>query len=398
MQEYLIAFGREPEFTITELAATARRFALPLQWRLVGKTVGLVTGELSEKFLDALAGTVKVAEVLTEVKVSKEEIVSFLSSQLEQTERCEFGLSWYGPKLPRWLMPVGLSIKNQLKNESRHVRYVTSRTPVLSSVVVKKNKLLPPTGYEFFLLPEGDKIIIGRTIWVQDFEAWSQRDYGRPARDARVGMLPPKLARIMINLAEAREGAGILDPFCGSGTVLQEAAILGYRHLVGVDADSNGVTRTRENFVWLKKQYQQIPEPALMVADISRLPTVLNNSTYDAIVTEPYLGPPLRGRENVNRLEQIRQELTEFYKNALKVLSLMIKPGGRIVMVWPVLRVGNNNLPLPLINEVKSYGLELVDMLPKQVPGSWRNSRGTLWYARPDARVIREIVVLERTI
>ena len=396
MQEYLIAFGREPEFTITELAATARRFALPLQWKLIDKNVGLVGGDLSEKFLDSLAGTVKVAQVLTEVQPSKEEIISFLVAQLSSVERCEFGLSWYGPKIPRWLMPVGLSVKNQLKNESRHVRFVTSRTPTLSSVVVKKNKLLPPNGYEFFLLPQGEKIIIGRTIWVQDFEAWSQRDYGRPARDARVGMLPPKLARIMINLAEAREGAGILDPFCGSGTVLQEAAILGYRHLVGVDVDSNGINRTRENFVWLKKQYQQIPEPALMVADISRLPSVLNNSTYDAIVTEPYLGPPLRGRENINRLEQIRQELTEFYKNTIKVLSLMVKPGGRIVMVWPVLQAGKEYLPLPLINEIKLHGLELVEMLPKQIPNGWRNNRSTLWYARPDARVIREIVVLQK--
>ncbi|HCM45278.1 MAG TPA: hypothetical protein DIS54_00355, partial [Candidatus Veblenbacteria bacterium] len=198
------------------------------------------------------------------------------------------------------------------------------------------------------------------------------------------------------NLAEAREGAGILDPFCGSGTVLQEAAILGYRHLVGVDADSNGITRTRENFVWLKKQYQQMPEPALMVADISRLPTVLNNSTYDAIVTEPYLGPPLRGHESRQRLEQIHKELTEFYRSSLKILAHVVKPGGKIAMVWPVLRVGKDNLTLPLINEVKSYGLELVDVLPKEAPASWRNNRRTLWYARPDARVIREIVVLQR--
>ena len=133
-----------------------------------------------------------------------------------------------------------------------------------------------------------------------------------------------------------------------------------------------------------------------MVADISRLPSVLNNSTYDAIVTEPYLGPPLRGRENINRLEQIRQELTEFYKNTIKVLSLMVKPGGRIVMVWPVLQAGKEYLPLPLINEIKLHGLELVEMLPKQIPNGWRNNRSTLWYARPDARVIREIVVLQK--
>lgn len=395
MQEYLIAFGREPELAVAEVAATARRFALPLQWRELDRTVGQASGEINDKFLDSLAGTVKVAEVLGETKTDKENICQFVAKQLEQAERCEFGLSWYGSKAPRWLMPAGLSIKNSLKNTNRHVRYVTSRTPVLSSVVVAKNKLLPPSGYEFFLLSAGDKVTIGRTLWVQDFEGWSKRDYGRPERDARVGMLPPKLARLMINLAEAHEGAGILDPFCGSGTVLQEASLMGYRHLVGVDADSSGINRTRNNFVWLKKTYQQIPEPALMVADISRLPTLLNNQ-YEAIVTEPYLGPPLRGREGLGRLEQIRQELTEFYKNTLKVLSLMIKPGGRIVMIWPVLRAGNQNLTLPIINDVKANGLELVDVLPKAAPASWRNNRGTLWYSRPDARVIREIAVLQK--
>ena len=74
----------------------------------------------------------------------------------------------------------------------------------------------------------------------------------------------------------------------------------------------------------------------------------------------------------------------------------MVKPGGRIVMVWPVLQAGKDKLPLPLINEVRSHSLELVDMLTKQVPGNWHNNRKTLWYARPDARVIREIVVLQK--
>ena len=35
---------------------------------------------------------------------------------------------------------------------------------------------------------------------MQDFEQWGARDYGRPSRDAVRGMLPPKLARMMVNL------------------------------------------------------------------------------------------------------------------------------------------------------------------------------------------------------
>ena len=166
--------------------------------------------------------------------------------------------------------------------------------------------------------------------------------------------------------------------------------------MVGVDADSSGINRTRENFSWLRQDNPQIPEPALIVADIRKLPSVLSGSKYEAIVTEPYLGPPLSGHESETRLEQIHQELAGFYKMTLQVLAQVVKDDGRIVMVWPVLRGRKNNMTLPLIEEVENFGLRIVPLLPKEVPESWQNKRGTLWYARPDARVIREIVVLKK--
>lgn len=396
MREFIIILGREPELSVAELIAVAGRFGAPLSLGFLGNSLVKATGELSQVMLDSLAGTIKVAEILGEIDIDKNQIISYLKKSLPEMGRCEFGISWYGDKVPGWLTAVGLQIKNDLKNEERHIRFVTSRTSTLSSVVVKKNKLLPPAGFEFMLVPQNNKLIVSRTIWVQDFESWSERDYGRPERDARVGMLPPKLARLMVNLAQASEGAGVLDPFCGSGTVLQEAALLGYRHLVGVDVDSQGVDRTRANFSWLKQHSPQVSEPALMVADINKITSVLNNSTFEAVVTEPYLGPPLRGHESQARLEQIHRELTEFYRSALKALAKVVKNNGRIVMVWPVLRFGNKNLALPLLNELKSLELKQVDFLPAQAPAEWRNDRKTLWYFRPDARVIREIVVLQK--
>jgi hypothetical protein len=40
---------------------------------------------------------------------------------------------------------------------------------------------------------------------VQDIDAYAERDFERPMRDAFVGMLPPKLAQIMLNLAVGEE-------------------------------------------------------------------------------------------------------------------------------------------------------------------------------------------------
>ena len=40
-------------------------------------------------------------------------------------------------------------------------------------------------------------------------------------------MLPPKLAQIIVSLSGTQPGQTVLDPFCGTGVVLQEALIMG---------------------------------------------------------------------------------------------------------------------------------------------------------------------------
>ena len=60
------------------------------------------------------------------------------------------------------------------------------------------------------------KGFLGQTLVVQPFKVLSKRDFGRPARDDHSGMLPPKLAQIMINLARRNDDIStktILDPF-----------------------------------------------------------------------------------------------------------------------------------------------------------------------------------------
>jgi 2-polyprenyl-3-methyl-5-hydroxy-6-metoxy-1,4-benzoquinol methylase len=102
-------------------------------------------------------------------------------------------------------------------------------------------------------------------MFVQDIEAYGARDQARPARDARVGMLPPKLAQTIINLAAGRpetrmdkhwdsaDGLGrfmVLDPFCGTGVILQEALLMGYS-VYGSDIEPRMAEYTKKNLQWL---------------------------------------------------------------------------------------------------------------------------------------------------
>lgn len=56
----------------------------------------------------------------------------------------------------------------------------------------------------------------------------------------------PRLARFMVNLSAAPPGGSVLDPCCGTGSILVEAALLGY-HVHGSDISERSVTGSRRN-------------------------------------------------------------------------------------------------------------------------------------------------------
>ena len=63
--------------------------------------------------------------------------------------------------------------------------------------------------------------------------------------------LDPRLARSMANIA-CPEGGKILDPFCGTGGIILEAAELSLK-AYGSDADSRMVEGSRENLAWAEE-------------------------------------------------------------------------------------------------------------------------------------------------
>ena len=161
-----------------------------------------------------------------------------------------FGLSDYDRGTSgRKMAQMAMRLKRKLREQGRSVRVVESPTGVIPSATTLYNGLYGKN-------PRKVELMLFRGAWycvtgVQDIDAYAKRDQNRPARDVKIGMLPPKLAQVLINLACALPlRSRILDPFCGTGVVLQEAILMNFR-AYGTDIDERMIRYSRRNLEWL---------------------------------------------------------------------------------------------------------------------------------------------------
>lgn len=365
----LFVFGRLPELSAAELAAV---LGDPVITKISDGMV-LVDREVAEPddLLRRLGGTVKIAVPVADA-FSVQAVADDLRSRANG--RVNFGISWYHqPSRHKEHLAQGLQVKTMLGEAGISSRLVTSREPVLSSVVVSKNHAT-----EYLVLPGGK---LARTVAVQDVEDAVARDVGRPHRDLESGTLPPKLARIMINLARLPSDSVLLDPFCGSGTVLTEGALLGIATVHGSDLADRAVTQSQQNLAWLAEHFTQTRTVRGNVksVDVRTLSSAWPKASVDAIVTEPYLGPPRHGNESRPALRKVIGELSDLYLAAFAQFTQVLKPGGRVVIAMPEFVFGHEMMPLPIDNDIKRLGFTL--------------TAGPLEYSRPDQHVHRTIMV-----
>ncbi len=392
--KYFFVLGSNPTLSIAELLSY---FPDVNSYKLLGEEVLVIefTKEMdAKKVIAELGGVIKIGRVLSEVKgrVEYDDLGHLFN--VKNGSKYKFGISCYtkfkkiNPKF------LAMEIKKHLKKEDVSIRWVDSKEKTLSSVVVEQNKLTTK-GLEIVLVEDAKKILICKTEAVQDFKNLSFRDYNRPARDDKSGMLPPKLAQIMINLAGVKNKEQvILDPFCGSGTVLTESLLMGFKNIVGTDVSEKAVKDSQKNIEWtLEKFSQQMQDAQYKVEHVSvlELSEKIEKNSVDVIVTEPYLGPQ---RGDID-FDKIKKELEELYSGAIKEFDKVLKIGGRVVILFPVFRIKGQSWQIgPNLDSFK-----IVDIMPTKLKAKKiikQTGRNTIVYGRENQRVWREIVILER--
>ncbi len=404
--------GRQPELGLAELESLYG----PAKVRKVGGKAAVVSVDPCLLAFDRLGGSVKFCKILAGLDTTDwKEIEKFLlkvspgQSGRMPEGKMRLGLNVIGLDVSlKRLEATGLTLKKAIRKTGRSVRLIPNKSLELNAAQVSHNRLTGPTGWDLILLRDGKKTMIAQTVKVQDIEAYTRRDRGRPKRDTKVGMLPPKLAQLIINLAAGelsedvltdicdipadreiplpRLDKTLLDPFCGTGVVLQEAALMGYE-VYGSDLEPRMVDYSRQNLEWLAGDFR-------LPAVCCRLET--GDATdhkwkppLDLVAAETYLGRPFTSPPSAEILSQTAADCNLILKKFLKNIHGQLKPGTRLCLAVPVWQTKTGGFKkLPLIDQMSVLGYNRV---------SFEHARGEdLIYHRPGQIVGRQLIVITR--
>ena len=389
----VFVLGRQPEISLAELQAVYRQTPKLLAGHLAGLDIERETALATAKDLGSM---VKVAELISDSFALDAESIARLTHHLfdQTTGKITLGVSCYGSPTKRKLAAnFSRAIRASLEQSGHSVRLVPSEQAALSTATVLHNKLAigNPKKVELLLAPApgSHRLVVAKTIYVQDIGAYTLRDRGRPRRDTRNGMLPPKLAQAMINLArgacQLTRPANLLDPFCGTGVILQEAGLMGLT-TYGSDNNPRMIKYTQTNLDWLTRRYRPASRPQLTVADATSFnwQQWLAPNRLELIASETYLGRPYTDPPHPSELKPNLHDCNVIIGKFIANLSPQLPSGAGICLGVPAWYIRDHIHHLPCLAELPRHKLRSV------------TTGANLIYHRPDQIVGRELVVLQK--
>jgi tRNA G10 N-methylase Trm11 len=387
----LFLLGRQPELGLAELESLYGSGAIaPFSENFVVSSL-----EIKDIDFTRLGGAVKLLKPIatletTNWKAIEKHLLQHTPQHAAQLGegKLHLGLSVYGLDVSLLdIQATSLRIKKAVRATGRSVRVVPNQAQTLSSAQVLHNHLAGENGWELVLIRHGDSTLLAQTIAEQDINAYAKRDQNRPKRDARVGMLPPKLAQIITNLAVGQKKVStVLDPFCGTGVLLQEAALMGY-NIYGSDIEPRMIEYTAANLEWLNQTHKLQGLDATLQTGDATMHTW--DEKFDVVACEGYLGQPFTGFPTREKLTSVTHTCNQIAKGFLKNIGEQIPAGTRLAIALPAWRRSNGELTrLKLLDDIEEMGYNRVSFAHVRTED--------LLYYRTDQVVARELLVITR--
>ncbi len=375
---YLAVLGRLPMLSLAELES--------LFLNVEPKTASLATFE-SDKIPDInrLGGTQKIGVELPEG-------INYLIDSLADLPegKITLGVSDFRKHTNTFKAKgEAMKLKKILQRRGRPVRILDNKEPVLSTATSHHNQLSEkPNHIELLLTDFGTFKLTG----VQNITKYAKRDQARPARDAKVGMLPPKLAQILVNLCgPLKPNSVVLDPFCGTGVVLQEALLMGYTPY-GTDIEPRMVEYSKKNLDWIAEKQQDTDMKSRHAkAHIEEGDATTHHWShhFDAIAGEAFLGQPMSEPPVETKLRQEKERCRTIIIGFLTNLASLDTKDPPVVLAVPAwLRPNGTYSRLNILDEAEKLGYNVKKFI--------NVGYNDLLYYRKGQIVARDIIVLRK--
>lgn len=334
VEKYAIIFGKNPELGLYELKAFLKRFKLGvriLEIRFYGpnKSFAIIQAkEEIEKKFKWLGGALKLVRIVGE---GLDTIENLEYSKL-------FTVSLYGKEDWKAWRKLGSQVKAVFKRKDSSKFFKPANVYSMPSELILKG--FPEVKDVVFLFVDKDRVLVGETIRITNPFELKKLDVERPIVRPTLS-IPPRLARIMINLSEVRKG-NVLDPFCGTGTILVELLLQGLI-AYGSDISQERINDARKNIEWIRKEFRIKQNASLRVCDVRRLKKCFR-TRFDAIITEPYMGRPLKTKPTREEAIKIAKQLDRLYYQAFESFSDVLKRNAKVVFVFPAFNLAEGGV------------------------------------------------------
>lgn len=393
-KQYFFQAGTFPDLSYAELVAMFNTYHLNTDSiHKYSEEILLIKGkDIPEnvliKIFNRMGGFVRFGQIIDNLDTFLDEFVL--------KEKITFGVSVLGNADKgdlRYIKKLSNEIKRGLREHGISSRFLipSKGTVQLNAAQIINNDVLKK-GFELLILKNGKEELYAKSLSIQDLEGYVERDMDRPYSDIKMGVLPPKLARMMINYASIDKGI-VWDPFCGSGTVLMESAVLGYDFL-GSDIDDDALKYSQENILWLnEKGYMGNIVYDIFKFDVKNpdkeIVKKLKNTSISAVVCEPFMGPPQKRILSQEYAQQLLKEVKDLYLSLFETLDERIGVRGiNMVLVIPSYKTDKGWETIG-IREIASKRWELLN-------SKYSPNRDLKW-SRKNSIITRNIFILHRT-
>jgi tRNA G10 N-methylase Trm11 len=347
--KYLFVLGRNIDLSIEEVKSFLEKEKIG--FKIISKIrngILIETGRILRGFIDKLGGTISIGEVLTSGSMDKisEELENKPLHNARKNKLNYVIFNFNGKEFDR----ISFYLKNRFRKEGLKAteKKITGRISLQQGEEVSKvsSNLIDE---QYFLFENN----FGKIIEETDYKKIEKRDMGKPVRRNELS-ISPRLAKILINLSQVKQGETILDPFCGVGTILQEALLQNIK-VIGIDKDKKAIDCSELNLKWFnfnKNNYKLINEDSSK----SKVPEV------NGIATEPDLGELQKKVPSKEKAKEITKNFESLMINILKNLKKYVK--GRIVFTAPLVLVERERISCNFNKISLMTGMKIVRGFP----------------------------------